>query len=198
MPDRDPGSGRSAKRKRVTMPSPSPKTRTIVSAQSGDECAFPDCHEKVVKRKKNGEKYLAGDLCHIYGKNEGSARYDPTRTVEEVNADENLLHLCRNHHRVVDADPEGYPAPLLQRMKEEHERQGGSVSRERPTDRLTRAVRKSLRALRRARFFQGFDSTNYALVLKARVREEYAVAKAVARARALSVVRASAGRRPSW
>lgn len=186
MSDRDPGSGSSAKRKRVTTPSPSPKTRTIVSAQSGDECAFPDCRESVVKGKKNGEKYLAVDLCHIYGKNEGSARYDPTRTVEEVNAEENLLPLCPNHHRVVDADPDGYPASVLQRMKEEHERQAGSVSRERPTDRMTRAVKKALRALRQARFFQGFDSTNYALVLKNRIKEEYAAAKAAARARALA------------
>lgn len=186
MADRDPGQGTSAKRRRATTSSPSPRTRIIVSAQSGDECAFPDCHEEVVKRKKNGEQYPAADLCHIYGKNEGSARYDPTRTVEEVNAEENLLYLCPNHHRVVDADPEGYPAPVLQSMKAAHERQAGSVSRERHPDRLTRTVKKALRVLRQARFFQGFDSTNYALVLKTKIREEYAAAKAAARARALA------------
>ena len=186
MPDRDPGSASSAKRKRVTKSEPSRTTRIIVSAKSSNECAFPDCPEKIFEKTASGEEYLAGELCHIYGRAAGSARYDPTRSEEENAAPKNVLFLCRNHHRVVDADPERYSVSVLQKMKAAHEQQTGSVSRARLTDLLTRTVQEALRRLRQARFFQGFDSTNNAFVLKKKIQEEYAAAKAAARARALA------------
>lgn len=186
MTDGDPGFGRSAKRKRVTKPRPSPKTRTIVGAKSGDECAFPGCREEIVKKKGSGEEYLAGHLCHIYGKEEGSARYDATLTVEEVNAPENLLFLCRNHHLEVDADPERYTVPRLKEWKAAHESQVGPVVRDQPTEFLTLAVKRELEHLRQARFFHGFDSTAYALGFRNRLRAEYAVAKVAVRVQALA------------
>lgn len=186
MTDRDPSSGSSAKRKRVTRPRPSQKTRTIVGVMSRDECAFPDCLEAIVKEKDNGERYLAGDLCHIYGKEEGSARYDASRTAEEVNAEENVLFLCRNHHREVDADPERYPVPELKKWRAAHERRMGPLAREQQNYRLTLAVESDLRRLRQARFFRGFDSTACALGFQNRLQAEYAAARVAVRARAFS------------
>lgn len=186
MSDRNPGSASSAKRKRVTKSVPSRTTRIIVSAKSSNECAFPDCPEKIIEKTASGEEYLAGELCHIYGRAAGSARYDATRSEEENAAPKNLLFLCRNHHRVVDADPDGYSVSALREMKAAHEQQTGSVSRARLIDLLTRTVQEALRRLRQARFFQGFDSTNNAFVLKKKIQEEYAAAEAAARARALA------------
>lgn len=186
MADRDPSFGRSAKRKRVTRPRPSPKTRTIVGVMSRDECAFPDCLEAIVEEKDNGARYLAGDLCHIYGKEEGSARYDSSRTAEQVNAEENVLFLCRNHHREVDADPERYTVLKLKEWKAAHERRMGPLARERLTDLFTLAVERDLGHLRHARFFQGFDSTAYALGFKNKIHAEYAAAKAAVRVQALA------------
>lgn len=186
MADRNLSSGSSAKRKRVTRPRPSPKTRTIVGVMSHDECAFPDCLEAIVKEKENGERYLAGDLCHIYGKEEGSARYDSSLTAEEVNAEENLLFLCRNHHREVDADPERYTVLKLKEWRAAHERRMGPLAREQMTERLTLAVEREIGHIRQARFFQGFDSTAYALGFRNRLQAEYAVAKAAVRVRAFA------------
>ncbi len=85
-------------------------------AYSGNQCAFPGCNQKLID--KNGNY---GEICHIYGLNLGSARYDPQKSEEELNSISNLILLCPNHHKMVDSDVENFSAETLISIKENHE-----------------------------------------------------------------------------
>lgn len=165
---------------------PSPKTRTIVGAKSSNECAFPSCSEPMVKTKSNGEDSTAGDLCHIHGEKKGSPRYDPTLTPKQIHAPENLLFLCKNHHREVDEDPDLYTPFKLREMKAAHEGANAPAARRKLVEFLTITVQNDLRFLRRARFFEGFDSTDYCRRFVRRLRGEHSYATPPTRAGAFA------------
>ena len=173
-------------RRNAPRTDPSRKTRTIVGAKSSNECAFPSCSEPMVKTESNGEDYLAGDLCHIHGKKEGSARYDSSLTPKQIHAPENLLFLCKNHHWEIDEDPDGYPVSRLLEMKAAHEGENAAAARRQLAEVLTLAVENDLRVLRRARFFRDFDSTTFCLGFASRLQGEHSHARPEVRARALA------------
>lgn len=140
----------------------------------------------MVKTKSNGEDYTAGDLCHIHGENEGSARYDSTLTPKQIHAPENLLFLCKNHHREVDEDPDLYTPSKLREMKAAHEGASAPAARRKLVELLTISVQNDLRFLRRARFFEDFDSTAYCRRFVRRLRGEHSYAAPAIRAAALA------------
>jgi hypothetical protein len=79
-------------------------------------CAFPGCREQLVE----GET-VVGDVCHVKGDRPGSARYDADQSDAERHGYENLIVMCRKHHRVIDNEEAKYPVEELLRMKQEHE-----------------------------------------------------------------------------
>lgn len=85
-------------------------------ANSGNCCAFPNCHSILVDRNVN-----IGEICHIEGLNPDSARYNPHLTDEESNSIENLILLCSNHHSLIDRDEDVYTVECLKDMKATHE-----------------------------------------------------------------------------
>lgn len=186
MVGKTPKSGRGTTRGKRSRRNPSRKTRTIVGAKSSNRCAFPECPEPIVKNRASGELYLAGVLCHIHGNKPGSARHDPNLSPAEVNAPSNLLFLCRNHHEEVDEDEDRYTPSRLREMKAHHERHDSAAAREHLTALLTIAVENDLRFLRRARFFEGFDSTKYCRRFSGRLRGTHSYAASPVRAGALA------------
>ena len=90
-------------------------TKTIKSlyAHSGNTCAFPGCNQMLAYR----EDLILSNICHIYGLNPGSARYDDTKTADYLNSEQNLLLLCHTHHDLIDKDEKNYPAETLMSMK---------------------------------------------------------------------------------
>jgi hypothetical protein len=64
---------------------------------------------------------LIGEICHIVARKPSHARGDSTLTREERDRYSNLILLCRNHHKIVDDNPEKYTVELLHNMKQEHE-----------------------------------------------------------------------------
>ena len=97
-------------------------TLKTVWALSAGRCEFQGCGKALFERvggNWRNEAYLG----HIYGLNEGSARFDPTKTAEELNAPDNLMPLCAVHHKEVD-DKElqsEYPPKKLREWKKAHE-----------------------------------------------------------------------------
>lgn len=62
------------------------------------------------------------DIAHIAGEKPTAARYVSTMTDEERRDYPNLMLLCPNHHRVIDAlEVEAHPIERLREMKEKHE-----------------------------------------------------------------------------
>jgi len=95
------------------------RTLKILFALSGNTCAFTGCEEKLTDPEW---KQVKADICHICGRNPGSARYDAAMTEEERWDFANLILLCPNHHRLVDRlEPDNYSVELLTKMKQRHE-----------------------------------------------------------------------------
>jgi hypothetical protein len=85
-------------------------------AVSSNRCAFPACTESLIE----GET-VVGEVCHIKSARKGHPRYDSNQTETERNGFDNLILLCRKHHKIVDTEVDCYPPDLLTAMKKAHE-----------------------------------------------------------------------------
>jgi hypothetical protein len=95
---------------------PSDPTIKRLFAVSSNTCAFPGCSEPLVV----GET-VVGEICHIESARKGHGRYDPKQSDEERHGFDNLILLCRKHHKIVDSEVDRYPASLLTEFKKSHE-----------------------------------------------------------------------------
>lgn len=84
--------------------------------KSGNECAFPECHNVLVD--ENGT--FVGEVCHIEAALPGGERFNPDMTNEERRSYDNLMLMCHQHHVVTD-DVNEYPVEKLKQMKRTHE-----------------------------------------------------------------------------
>ena len=98
------------------------KTRRTLDIQSLNQCAFPGCTSILVE-PGIGEAgpAIVADTCHIHAVSPGGARWKKGLTTEELNSIDNLILLCKNHHAVVDSQPEVYTAAQLKKWKSERE-----------------------------------------------------------------------------
>lgn len=97
----------------------------LLWALSGNVCAAPDCSVELTDRTTSRAVTL-GEIAHIHASNEGGPRFDVGLTKAQRDSYANTLLLCRHHHRLVDANPEDFPADILRDWKEAHERAHGS------------------------------------------------------------------------
>ncbi|MCX6833289.1 MAG: HNH endonuclease signature motif containing protein [candidate division Zixibacteria bacterium] len=108
-------------RERGRIVSVSDKVRKVLWARSGNMCAF--CRkELVVDASDRNNESVVGDECHIVSGRPAGPRYDPSVTTNSIDSEENLLLLCRVHHKLVDDQPETYTLEALRDMKASHEK----------------------------------------------------------------------------
>jgi hypothetical protein len=103
------------------MNAPSERDVKILLARSMNHCAYPNCSSLIVQPTGT----ITGEICHIKARSKKWPRYDETQTDEQRHAYENLILLCRNHHKIVDAEPEKYTVELLKEIKQMQEKHGG-------------------------------------------------------------------------
>ena len=98
---------------------PTDTTKKQILAASGNQCAFDACSEIIVDRDHG---VLVGEIAHINARKEQDGkRFDPNQTEEENRGAQNLIALCRKHHKIVDERDDIYTANRLLAMKLEHE-----------------------------------------------------------------------------
>lgn len=95
---------------------PTKDTLSRLFALSGNECAFPDCTQRLFNKKN---KFI-GQVCHIAAASDGGERANVNMTPEERRKQENLLILCYPHHIETD-DVDEYTVGKLKEMKKNHE-----------------------------------------------------------------------------
>lgn len=86
---------------------------------------MPDCGREFLSQSDSGDPVNVGEAAHIVGEKQGSARYDSNMPRERRNHCDNLIYLCANCHRKIDAPGSGerdYPVEHLVRIKNEHEK----------------------------------------------------------------------------
>ena len=93
------------------------KTIKRLFAMSGNICGFPGCSLPIVESAGT----ITGEICHIKARSLGGPRFDETQSEEERNGFDNLILLCRRHHKVVDSQPDVYSVEALQEHKVIHE-----------------------------------------------------------------------------
>jgi hypothetical protein len=102
------------------MNAPTERDLKKLFALSLNQCAFPNCIASIIGL--NDE--MIGEICHIKARNPEGPRYDANQTDQERHGFNNLILLCRNHHKVVDDSPEKYTVNWLTDIKRQHEANG--------------------------------------------------------------------------
>lgn len=97
----------------------SDKTRKLLWGHSGNRCAF--CRRELVMSGKTDDDSLVGDECHINAKRKNGPRYNPSLSDEQVDSFDNLILLCKTHHKMVDDQPIEYSVQILRKVKQRHE-----------------------------------------------------------------------------
>ena len=90
----------------------------MLYAHSGNECANPSCHTKLVYIEDNAKD---DQICHIEAASPDGPRYNPNQTDDERSGYDNLILLCHKCHDMIDNNPETYTVELLKQWKKEHE-----------------------------------------------------------------------------
>lgn len=108
---------------RVKMSKLSEKTVRRLFAMSGNICAFPDCQSPIFEPSGT----VTGEICHIRAQSPGGPRYEPRQADDERHSYENLILLCRRHHKIVDTQPEIYSPDVLEEIKILQEKRFGRV-----------------------------------------------------------------------
>jgi len=98
----------------------SDKTRKILWGRSGNRCAVCQ-RELVVDATPDSDDSVVGDECHIVSGKGLGPRHDPAFLEELLDQPENLVLLCRVHHKMVDDQVETYPVAALRALKSKHE-----------------------------------------------------------------------------
>lgn len=97
------------------------KTRKILWAQSGNRCAL--CRQELVlSGTVTDDQSVVGDECHIVSREVNGPRHDSTYPKEKIDTIDNLILLCRVHHKQVDDQVETFTADILRQMKANHEK----------------------------------------------------------------------------
>lgn len=90
--------------------------------QPGVQIAELCRRELVVERTEVDDEALVGDECHIVSGRAQGPRYTRDFPAERLDSPDNLILLCRTHHKLVDDQHETYTAQLLQQMRTNHEK----------------------------------------------------------------------------
>lgn len=97
------------------------KTRKILWGRSGNLCAF--CKARLVLHASQEDREsVVGDECHIVSGAPGGPRHDPNFPPAEIDSLDNLLLLCRVHHKLIDDQAETFSAVSLRELKGNHEK----------------------------------------------------------------------------
>ena len=93
------------------------KTRKILWAKSGNKCAICSC--SLVLNNTTEGNYIIGEECHIISESPSGPRHKCG--LSNYDSYDNLLLLCRNHHKEIDDNVQTYSEDILRYMKTKHE-----------------------------------------------------------------------------
>lgn len=99
------------------------KTRYLLWAKSAGRCEFDGCNHPLYEDDLTHIEANFGDLAHIIGQGEKGPRSFKERknNKQYINNIENLMLVCKTHHKLIDDKPEQFPVDLLRKMKHYHE-----------------------------------------------------------------------------
>lgn len=98
------------------------KTHKMLWGRSGNKCAFPDCQKELVMDISDTDSIsVVGEECHIVAREANGPRGKSDLTPEQRDMYGNLILMCRNHHKIIDDNPDKYSVEILLELKKQHE-----------------------------------------------------------------------------
>jgi hypothetical protein len=79
-------------------------------------------NQLIVEKAELDSEAIVGEECHIVSGKPGGPRYDPSIVSDQIDCYDNLILLCRNHHKLIDDQPETFSASILHEIKKNHEK----------------------------------------------------------------------------
>ena len=95
----------------------SDKTRKKLWAKSGNRCSI--CKTELFSNKEKAEDLNIGEECHIISSKPKGPRHK--KSLDDYDLYDNLILLCRNHHKEIDELTDTYTEELLRYIKQNHE-----------------------------------------------------------------------------
>lgn len=91
--------------------------------RAANRCAFPDCQiELVMDETETDDASIIGDEAHIVAQKADGARGDVNFPTERIDRYDNLILMCKIHHKIIDDQEITYPIESLKIMKKQHEK----------------------------------------------------------------------------
>ncbi len=98
------------------------KTHKLLWGRSGNKCAFEDCrHDLIADETETDDEAIIGDEAHIVAKKNNGSRGVSPLSDEDRDKYENLILLCRTHHKIIDDQFNFYTVKKLVDLKKKHE-----------------------------------------------------------------------------
>lgn len=90
--------------------------RKLSWMKSDGNCCM--CKQKIGRYEENG---FIGEFAHIEDLQKATKRYNPDKSIDELNDESNIIILCPTCHTKIDKYSEDYPTEKLQQIKREYE-----------------------------------------------------------------------------
>jgi len=89
--------------------------------RSANMCSFPGCKKSlVVEKTQTDYASVVGEEAHIVAKTEGGPRGKHDLNLEDRDHYDNLILLCRDHHKIIDDQYNTYTVEILHTFKAQH------------------------------------------------------------------------------
>jgi hypothetical protein len=95
--------------------------RCMLWGRAAGRCEFAGCNQAVSWHHETKETVNIAEAAHIIGFSEDGPRGEKELSEELARDISNLMLLCRNCHKPIDANRDQYPVELLRKMKYAHE-----------------------------------------------------------------------------
>ena len=102
--------------KEITAPK-----KLILMGLCGGKCEFRGCEKSIVQDMLTGEKSNFSNYAHIIASSVNGPRGNKVLSTQLSNDENNIMVLCRDHHKEIDDFPEKFTVNILRDMKKEHE-----------------------------------------------------------------------------
>lgn len=99
----------------------SEKVKIILMGKASGKCEFRGCEESVITEVLTKTSGNFSNFAHIVADSPDGPRGDKIRSPLLCNSEENIMVMCRIHHKLIDDNPDTYTEEILKDMKREHE-----------------------------------------------------------------------------
>ena len=97
------------------------KVRYLLWAKSAGRCEFNGCNKLLFRDELTQNEMNFADVAHIIGDSPNGPRGDIVLSKEYCSDINNLMIMCKDHHRMIDEIIRAYNVELLRQMKQAHE-----------------------------------------------------------------------------